>query len=503
MVAATAPLSFPFKLLSPLTSPSTIKIFNSHLNLSTKPQIHHNKSTFFSAAFHQTPCEHNSKTNNHIHTSPQSIQLTDSGILFSVFQDIGFDEQETQIILDKYPDLQLVSVESIYSRIQSLRSVGIHGVALYRVIVKSPEVLIAEEVQSLLSYVQKDLKEEIELSKLQRVLASTEPRLFAGFAEKVRLLVEHGVPEEKVVYVLNNVNISKAFCCKSVEEVERTIVYLKRFGGYELIVRRPGLLNFDLNNQLIPRVGFLLELSGGDEDATGVVLRKLPAILTYTDDHMRSHVEFLRSFAGLTEPEIFKIVLVYPNIASVSRERKLHPRVDFLKQCGLNPNDIFRFLIKAPLFLSLSFRDNLSKKLAFLMKIGYENGSKELAIAMGAVTRTSCENMQMVIDIFLNYGLSCEDILAMSKKHPQVLQYNHKSLEKKMEYLIEDIGRDIGELLAFPAFLGYKLDDRIKHRYELKKEITGEGMSLNKLLSVSTERFSKKNKAEKVKQDRK
>ncbi|KAL5710481.1 Transcription termination factor mterf8 [Ranunculus cassubicifolius] len=72
-----------------------------------------------------------------------------------------------------------------------------------------------------------------------------------------------------------------------------------------------------------------------------------------------------------------------------------------------------------------------------------------------------------------------------------------------MEYLIEDIGRDIGELLAFPAFLGYKLDDRIKHRYELKKEITGEGMSLNKLLSVSTERFSKKNKAKKVKQDRK
>uniref|UniRef100_A0A2N9IUY7 Uncharacterized protein n=1 Tax=Fagus sylvatica TaxID=28930 RepID=A0A2N9IUY7_FAGSY len=67
-----------------------------------------------------------------------------------------------------------------------------------------------------------------------------------------------------------------------------------------------------------------------------------------------------------------------------------------------------------------------------------------------------------------------------------------------MEYLIEDMGRDIGELLAFPAFLGYKLDERIKARYEAKKKITGEGMSLNKLLTVSTLRFSTKKKEKKL-----
>ncbi|WKA07698.1 hypothetical protein VitviT2T_025485 [Vitis vinifera] len=113
---------------------------------------------------------------------------------------------------------------------------------------------------------------------------------------------------------------------------------------------------------------------------------------------------------------------------------------------------------------------------------------------MGAVTRTSCENLQKVIGLFLSYGLSCEDIVAMSNKHPQILQYNPTSLKEKIEYLIEDMGREVDELLAFPAFLGYKLDDRIKHRYEVKKKIIGEGMSLNKLLSVSTERFSRRKK---------
>ncbi|KAL3714372.1 hypothetical protein ACJRO7_006319 [Eucalyptus globulus] len=54
------------------------------------------------------------------------------------------------------------------------------------------------------------------------------------------------------------------------------------------------------------------------------------------------------------------------------------------------------------------------------------------------------------------------------------------------------MGRDLVELLDFPAFLGYKLDSRIKHRYEVKKKIIGQGMSINKLLNVSSERFAKK-----------
>ncbi|KAL3714392.1 hypothetical protein ACJRO7_006341 [Eucalyptus globulus] len=80
----------------------------------------------------------------------------------------------------------------------------------------------------------------------------------------------------------------------------------------------------------------------------------------------------------------------------------------------------------------------------------------------------------------------------MSKKHPQILQCNPDPLEEKAEYLVGEMGRDLDELLDFPAFLGYKLDSRIKHRYEVKKKIIGEGMSINKLLSVLSERFAKK-----------
>ncbi|PQP93072.1 transcription termination factor MTERF8 chloroplastic [Prunus yedoensis var. nudiflora] len=336
---------------------------------------------------------------------------------------------------------------------------------------------------------------KIEPPQLKRLFGTTEARFLVGFDKKVRLLLHRGVPREKIFDVLNKLNLYKALCLKSVEEIERTITFLSRFGGIDLIVRRPTLLNYDLDTQLVPRVGFLTELSGGDEDATGTLLGKLPAILSYTVDHTKGHVELLRSLAGLTDEQIFKFLLVFPNVVSASRERKLRPRIHFLKQCGLSSNDIYKFLIKAPLFLGLSFEDNLAYKLAFLVKIGYKYRTKDMAAAMGSATRTSCDNLQKVIGLFLSHGLSCGDIVIMSTKHPQILQYSHSAIEKKMEYLINEIGREVGELLNFPAFLGYKLDDRIKARYELRKKVLGEGMSLNKLLTVSSERFSTKKPA--------
>ncbi|XVE58270.1 hypothetical protein DITRI_Ditri04bG0157000 [Diplodiscus trichospermus] len=430
-----------------------------------------------------------------------SALLCETGMLFSVFREIGLDEKETDLLLDRNPTLRSTSLDTIRARLLALQSVGINDIALYRLVINRPSVLIAEEIDSVISFVRDDLEGKVKPAQLERLFITVEATFLLGFDQKVKLLLHDEIPQEKMAHVLNNVNLNKAICSKSIEEIERTITFLKPYHDIEIIVRRPAILNYDLDSQLIPKIQFLEVLSGGDVDATGTVLRKLPAIWSYNLEHMEDHVEFIRSYVGLNDPEIFKIILVFPNVISASKERKLRPRIEFLKRCGLNSHEIFKFLTRAPLFVALSFEENLAHKLGFLVKIGYEYRTKKLAVALEAVTRTSCENMQKVIGLFLSYGLSCEDILYMSKKHPQVLQYNSSSLEEKMEYLIEEMGREVSELLTFPAFLGYKLNDRIKHRYEVKKKIVGTGMSLNKLLSVSANRFATKKKAKSLVND--
>ncbi|XP_028806652.1 transcription termination factor MTERF8, chloroplastic [Neltuma alba] len=420
--------------------------------------------------------------------------IVEMGVLFSLFQEMGLGYEETQMLLANDPELAMVSFDALRARVRSLQSFGgFDRLALLNLVAKRPNVLTATQIDDLICFVRDELEGQITQAQMKRLLSGTEPRFFVDFDQKVKLLLTRGVPREKIVHVLNNVNLTKAVCYRSMDEINRTIDFLDPFGGINLIVRRPAIFNYDLDNQLIPRTKFLIELSGGDEDGTGKVLCRLPAILSYRVEHVKGHVEFLKSFVRLNDRQIFRIIMVFPSIVSASRERKLRPRIEFLKNCELNSDEIFKFLIKAPLFLGHSFHENIAYKLVFLVKIGYKYRTKDLAMAIGSTTRTSCENLQKLIDLFLSYGLSCEDIVVMSKKHPQILQYNHTSLEKKMKYLIEEMDRDIDELLAFPAFLGYKLDDRIKQRFEEKSK-RGSRMSLNKLLTISSERFTSKRK---------
>ncbi|KAE8705266.1 putative Subtilase family protein [Hibiscus syriacus] len=305
----------------------------------------------------------------------------------------GYGRMPVQLVATGHINGSRSGVDRIRARLLALRSVGINGFGLYRLVIKCPSVLIAEEIDSVISFDRDELEGKVEPAQLERLFITTAARFLLGFDHKVKMLIRHEVPREKIAHVLNNVNLNKAICC-----------------------------NFLKNSA----------------EAKQMPLGR--------------------------DREIFKIILVFPNVISASKERKLRPRIEFLKHCGLDSNDILK--------------------------------TKEFAAALSAVTRTSCENMQKEIGLFLSYGLSYEDIFYMSKKHPQILQYNPSSLEEKMVYLTEDMGRDIRELLTFPAFLGYKLYDRIKHRYEVKKKTAGTGMSLNNLLSESANRFSTRKKAE-------
>ncbi|XP_058757157.1 transcription termination factor MTERF8, chloroplastic-like [Vicia villosa] len=420
--------------------------------------------------------------------------------LVTLFQEIGISFEEANLLLSNASELTSIQLDSLRDRILSLKSLGLGRMSINHIVIKQLNMLTSNEIDPLLNFLRNELQGQVEKAKVKRLLSANEPKELSDFLQKVQLLIDSGIGVDKIAHVLNRVSLSKAICHRSMEEIERVISFLKPFGGVDLIVKRPSTLNYDLDSQLKPRIRVLTELSGGDEDSVGKVLNKYPKILNFRAERLEEHIEFLRSFAELDDQQIFKIVLVYPAIFSNSRERKLRPRIQFLKDCGLDSSaDIFKFFIKAPVFLGLSFRHNLAYKLVFLVKIGYEYRTKELAMAIAASTRISCANMQKMVSVYLNYGLSSEDIFAMSKKHPPTLQCNHASLEKKIKYLTEEMDRDIQELLDFPAFLGYKLDDRIKYRYEIKKDSCEGQMSVKKLLTVSNKNFAARLKKASVK----
>lgn len=89
---------------------------------------------------------------------------------------------------------------------------------------------------------------------------------------------------------------------------------------------------------------------------------------------------------------MFKIVYVFFNVISISKERKLRLRIEFLKEFGFDFFGMFKFLSKVLLFLVL-LEDNFLYKLGFLVKIGYKYRIRELVFVMGVVIRISFDNM--------------------------------------------------------------------------------------------------------------
>eukprot|EP01018_Ginkgo_biloba_P034369 Gb_13847 [translate_table: standard] len=411
----------------------------------------------------------------------------------SILEGLGLVNKEIKLLILKHPFLLNLTPASMCKTIQVLQALGIKGDQLILLIRKRPSVF-SVDLESTLEFIRENL-EEFNVEKLQRVLFRADPRLVLSFPEKIKLLLHHGFQKSQLVNLLNKLNLN-VLCERPVEDLNDVLLFLKDFDeekGYcRLILRHPALLLLNVGRDLKPRIGFLEDLLE-DEDSLKKLLRRFPGILAYTVEHMENHVAYLKS-AVFTEDNIAIIVKVYPQILSLSIERTLQPRIEYLENCSLSKKEIAKLLIRYPTFLGLSFDENLSKKSTFLQKIGFQPYTYELAQALTTVTRINYEKLQATIGLLLSYGLSYVDICLMGSKQPHILRFSSKCLKPKIDYLVNDMYGSSKNLVSFPAFLGYSLEDRIKPRHKIMKQLISRGLvkqeySLNRLLTISDKVF--------------
>eukprot|EP01018_Ginkgo_biloba_P012315 Gb_07257 [translate_table: standard] len=410
-----------------------------------------------------------------------------------ILEEIGLSRTEVKLLLLKNPYILDRNPASTITNVHALQALGITGDHLILLVKKRPSIFIAN-LEPIVTSIQQNIQ-GFDLVKFHKVLFKADHQLLVNFPEKVNMLLRHGLPSYQLANVLNNLNL-KVFCEKPIEELDKVICFLKQYDTNNetcgLIIRRSALLQLSLEKDLVPRTSFFEKL-GADQDSLKKLFRRFPLILAYTVEHFEKHVAYLKS-VGFTEENVLMMVKAYPQTLSLSIERKMKPRIEFLKNCGLNQQEVAKLLIRHPTFLGLSFDDNLSKKVALLLKVGFESYSCELAQALSTVTRTSYEKMQITVDLLLSYGLSYEDICYMGKRQPHFLRYSPESIKPKIDYLVNDMSRSIHDLISFPAFLGYSLEDRIKPRHEMMKWLISRGLakedfSVNRLLAVSDKDF--------------
>ncbi|XP_057991948.1 LOW QUALITY PROTEIN: transcription termination factor MTERF5, chloroplastic [Hevea brasiliensis] len=218
-----------------------------------------------------------------------------------------------------------------------------------------------------------------------------------------------------------------------------------------ILVKRPQLCGISLSENLIPTMTFLENL-GVDKRKWAKVIYRFPALLTYSRQKVEVTVDFLCEM-GLSAESIGKILTRCPNIISYSVEDKLRPTAEYFRSLGV---DVAVLLHRCPQTFGLSIESNLKP----------------------------------VTEFFFGRGYSIQEVGTMITRYGALYTFSLvENLIPKWEFFLTmDYSKE--ELVKFPQYFGYSLEERIKPRYALVK-VSGVKLLLNQVLSLSYSDFDK------------
>ncbi|KAF5457369.1 hypothetical protein F2P56_021474 [Juglans regia] len=218
-----------------------------------------------------------------------------------------------------------------------------------------------------------------------------------------------------------------------------------------ILAKRPQLCGISLSENLIPTMTFLENL-GVDKKQWAKVIYRFPALLTYSKQKVETTIKFFYEM-DLSAERIGKILTRCPHIIGYSVEEKLRPTAEYFHSLGV---DVGVLLYRCPQTFGLSIEAHLKP----------------------------------VTEFFLERGYGIKEIRTMISRYGALYTFSLSgNLIPKWEYFLTmDYSRS--ELVKFPQYFGYSLEERIKPRYARLKEL-GVSMLLNQVLSLSGSDFEK------------
>lgn len=306
----------------------------------------------------------------------------------------------------------------------------------------------------------------LDSKKLKAISRVSELDSSGDLRPQILYLIELGMDLEKIKLITRRF---PAFSYYSLDgKIKPVVEFLLDLGIPKaqipiILGKRPQLCGISLSENLIPTMTFLENL-GVDKTQWAKIIQRFPAVLTYSRQKVKQTVDFLYEM-GLSAESIGKVLTRCPNIISYSIEEKLRPTAEYFRSLGV---DVSVLLQRCPQSLGCSIEANLKP----------------------------------VTEFFLERGFTVEEIGTMISRFGALYTFSlTENLIPKWEFFLT-MDYDKSELVKFPQYFGYSLEERIKPRYARVK-VHGVKLLLNQVLSLSGSNFENvlKKKIEKALSD--
>lgn len=252
---------------------------------------------------------------------------------------------------------------------------------------------------------------------------------------------------------------------------------------------------------------------GVKKEEAGLLLLRIPEILNIDlETPVISVLGFLKHF-GLSTKDLRSVSQKYPyvlgrnkmaNLPHVMKALDLHEWF-FLKIRNGNHQLLANYVLGDPdEDLDKDFKDGLEmiqssrtpthsmNKLNFLLGVGF--GENALTMKVLAHLHGTSTELQERFDCLLRVGIEFSKLCMMVRSTPRIINQKPETIERKVNFLCQEIGVSLQYLDVFPAFLCFDLENRIKPRYRFHVWLAEKGFctkaySIASIIATSEKNF--------------
>ena len=228
------------------------------------------------------------------------------------------------------------------------------------------------------------------------------------------------------------------------------------------------------------------------QEATKAERRIMPNIAEWiTFARIEESCGWLQSSLDLSDAELKKMVLTFPQMLSLSVENNLAPTLDWL-QTRLDTDDaeLKKMVLTLPPLLSYSVGDKLAPKLEWLQKrLDLDAAQLRKVVGCPSVLSTRIDTLESKLEwLQTRLGLDAAQLKKVVLGTPLLSLSVEENLAPKLESLAREIGLSCAELRDWvvknPTLLGYSLANRYRPRLEACRAA---GVDEKRVLSYATQ----------------
>ncbi|XP_071698785.1 protein SEEDLING LETHAL 1, chloroplastic-like [Rutidosis leptorrhynchoides] len=217
------------------------------------------------------------------------------------------------------------------------------------------------------------------------------------------------------------------------------------------------------------------------------LLNTHPPLISTSLSHIKSTVSFLSTTIPLPGPALNRLVSICPEILTLPLPSIISAITFLLREAHVRSHHLRHVIHRRPRLLTSDIKTRLRPTLYFLQgTIGIAEINKHAHLLSSSVEDKLIPRIEYFHE---NIGISYDDTMLIFRRFPSLFCYSIKeNLEPKFNYFVSEMGRDLKELVEFPQYFSFSLENRIKPRH-LRCMEKGVCLPLPAMLRSSEKRF--------------